>query len=128
MTEYPKPAPSAKFVRGDDVARRLIRDLDETPERWHAGPPFDSLDIRPSRVIVIGAPPGVGKTTAVQQIVTGLLERQPELRCVVGNVETGPGPLTQRLLARFAAVPLKGIMNCEMVGELIFVAIWMNVR
>lgn len=117
MTEYPKPAPSAKFVRGDDVARRLIRDLDETPERWHAGPPFDALDIRPGRVIVIGAPPGVGKTTAVQQIVTGLLGRQPELRCVVGNVETAPGTLAEKMLARLASVELDAIMNRTMLAE-----------
>lgn len=97
-----------------DIARDKDKyDLDTKPERWILGPPFDRLDVRPGRVILLGAPPGVGKTTLSLQLVSDALELYPQLRCVVGNVETAPPVLLDKLLARFAAVPFEAVMNRE---------------
>ncbi len=100
------------------VARdRRQYDLDAKPERWIPGPPFDTLDVRPGRVLMIGAPPAVGKTTLGLQLVTDLLDRYPALRCVVGNVETAPPVLLDKLLARFAGVEFTALMNRELLAE-----------
>ena len=99
------------FVTAAAIARSSAFDLDKQPERWHAGEPFESLDIRPGRVVLIGAPPAAGKTTLALQVVTNILERNPNLRAVVGNVETAPTTLLEKLLARFADVPLDAIMD-----------------
>ncbi|OWK35544.1 DnaB-like helicase C-terminal domain-containing protein [Fimbriiglobus ruber] len=100
-----------------DLARDRSRyDLDAKPERWLAGPPFDTLDIRPGRVLLFGAPPGAGKTTFALQLVTNLLDRYPALRCVVGNVETAAPVLLDKLLARFASVDFTAVMNRELLA------------
>jgi replicative DNA helicase len=100
------------------VARdRTQYDLDAKHERWIPGPPFDTLDVRPGRVLMIGAPPAVGKTTLALQLVTDLLDRYPALRCVVGNVETAPPVLLDKLLARFAGVEFMALMNRELLAD-----------
>ena len=104
-------APSAKFVTAATVARSPALDLDAKPERWQTGPPFDALDLRPGRVVLIGAPPGAGKTTLTLQLVSGVLVNHPNLRAVVGNVEMAPAALVEKLLARLARVPLDAIQD-----------------
>ena len=103
--------PSAKFVTAAAVARSPALDLDAKPERWAAGAPFDLLDLRPGRVLLIGAPPGAGKTTLALQLVSGVLANHPTLRAVVGNVEMAPAALVEKLLARLARVPLDAIQD-----------------
>jgi len=106
------------FVTALDVANnREMFDLDKQPERWHCGAPFDALDVRPGRVVLIGAPPAAGKTTFALQVVTNILERQSNLRCVVGNVETSPATLIEKLLARFAGVPLDAVQDRTMTRD-----------
>lgn len=91
-------------------------DLDAKPERWLAGAPFDTLDIRPGRVLLFGAPPGAGKTTLALQLTTDLLARHP-LRAVVANVETAPPVLLDKLLARLAGVEFSAVMNREFLDD-----------
>ena len=110
-------APSPKFVTASAVARSPALDLDVKPERWHAGPPFDLIDLRPGRVVLIGAPPGAGKTTLTLQLVTGVLANHPDLRAVVGNVEMAPAALGEKLLARFAGVPLDALQDRELTAD-----------
>lgn len=105
------------FVNALDVARSPAFNLDTQPERWQAGPSFDALDVRPGRVVLIGAPPAAGKTTFALQLMTNILERNTKLRCVVGNVETAPATLIEKLLARFAAVPLDAVMDRTMLDD-----------
>jgi replicative DNA helicase len=107
----------AKFVTAGAVARSPALDLDAKPERWTPGPPFDSLDLRPGRVILLGAPPGAGKTTLTQQVVCDVLVHQPQLRAVVGNVEMSPAALVEKLLARLARVPLDALQDRELTPD-----------
>lgn len=107
-----------RFRPAFDVARdRTQYDLDAKPERWLAGPPFETIDLRPGRVLLFGAPPGAGKTTFALQLVSDILDRYPLLRCVVGNVETAAPVLLDKLLARFAGVPLDALMNRELLAD-----------
>lgn len=110
-------APAPKFTTAAAVIRSPALDLDATPERWHPGPPFDALDLRPGRVVLLGAPPGTGKTTLALQVVVATLVTHPALRAVVGNVEMSAGSLVEKLLARLARVPLDAIMNRELARE-----------
>ncbi len=107
----------AKFVTAAAVVRSKAFDLDAKPERWNAGPPFDLIDLRPGRVLLLGAPPGAGKTTLTLQLVSGILANHPQLRVVIGNVETAPAALVEKLFARLAAVSLDAIMNRELVAD-----------
>lgn len=103
---------TARYRSALAVARDKSQyDLHAKPIRWQLPSPFDTLDVRPGRVILIGAPPGAGKTTLVLQVVTMLLEAHPELRAVVGNVETAPAVLLDKMLARFAEVDLTAVMD-----------------
>jgi replicative DNA helicase len=109
--------PSPQFKTALDVARSAEFDLDKKPERWHPGPPFDLLDLRPGRVILLGAPPGTGKTTLTLQLVSSVLANHPKLRAVVGNVEMAAGSLVEKLLARLAGVRLDALMNRELLTD-----------
>lgn len=101
-----------RFVTAADVARSPAFDPDApAPPRFRPGPPFDALDVRPGRVVLIGAPPGAGKTALVMQVVAGLLHHQPGLRAVVGNVEMAPADLLARVAARLAGVPVGNVAD-----------------
>jgi replicative DNA helicase len=99
--------PPAKYVTAAAVAASPAFDPDApAPPRFAAGPPFDALDVRPGRVVLIGAPPAAGKTALVLQLTAELLRLQPDLKAVVGNVEMAPADLLARVAARLAGVPV----------------------
>lgn len=101
-----------RFQTAAAVARSDQFDPDApAPVRYHAGPPFDALDVRPGRVLLIGAPPAAGKTTLVMQLVAGILDAQTDLRAVVANVEMSPADLLAKFAARVAEVPLSTVMD-----------------
>ncbi len=108
---------SARFVTAAAVARATTGDLTVKPERWRPGPPFDALDLRPGRVVLVGAPPGAGKTTLVLQLVCGALANHPPLRAVVGNVEVAPAALVEKTLARLARVPVDAIQDRQLTAD-----------
>src|SRR5438445_12937726 len=95
-----------RFVTAADVATSPAFDPDApAPPRYTAGPPLDALDVRPGRVLLVGAPPAAGKTALVLQLVVGVLQNHPDLRAVVANVEMSPADLLARVAARLAGVP-----------------------
>ncbi|VTR91691.1 replicative dna helicase : Probable replicative DNA helicase OS=Rhodopirellula baltica (strain SH1) GN=dnaB PE=4 SV=1: AAA_25 [Gemmata massiliana] len=108
---------SAKFVTAAAVARSPAFDLDARPERWKPEAPFELLDLRPGRVLLLGAPPGAGKTTLVLQAVAGTLANHPNLRAVIGNVEVAPGALLEKLLSRLARVTLDAIQDRQLLAD-----------
>lgn len=100
------------FTTAADVARSPGFDPDAPPPpRYDPGPPFQGLDVRPGRVLLIGAPPGRGKTALAMQLVAGVLQHQPALRAVVGNVEMAPANLLAKVAARLAGVPVGAVAD-----------------
>ena len=85
-------------------------DLDTQPTRWTPPAPFESIDLRPGRIVLIGAPPGAGKTTLALQLVFDVAARH-DLRAVVCNVEMNADVLLDKLLARLARVDVGALMN-----------------
>jgi hypothetical protein len=109
---------TTRFTTALAVANnRRMFDLDHSPERWNPGPEFQGIDLRPGRIILIGAPPATGKTTLTLQLTTNVLERHSNLRCVLGNVETSPAALLEKLLARFSCVDLSAIQDRMILDE-----------
>ena len=104
------------YVTAYDLSQGSVFDLDAVPERWNPGAPFEDIDLRPGRVVMIGAPPAAGKSTLTLQLATGMLANHPKLGLIVGNVETSPAAQLEKLLARFASVPLDSIMNRTMTA------------
>ena len=88
-------------------------DLDTQPTRWTPPAPFESIDLRPGRIVLIGAPPGAGKTTLALQLVFDVAARH-DLRAVVCNVEMNADVLIHKLLARLARVDVTALMNRDL--------------
>jgi replicative DNA helicase len=103
---------TAKFTTAADVARSPAFDPDAPPpQRYDPGRPFGALDLRPGRVVLIGAPPGAGKTAAALQIVVGALQNHPDLRAIVACVEMSAADLLGRVVARLAGVGVSQIAD-----------------
>jgi replicative DNA helicase len=103
---------SAQFTTAANVANSAAFDPDmPAPPRYKAGPPFDALDIRPGRVVLIGAPPSSGKTAAVLQMVVGVLQAHHDVRAVFACVEMTAADLLARIVARLAGVPVDHITD-----------------
>ncbi len=87
------------------------------PPRWLPGEPFNAIDVRPGRVIVIGAPPAAGKTALIGQLTTQLLQLNPELTLLTCNVEMTPTELLLRQLSRLSGVELSKMTDRTMTPE-----------
>jgi replicative DNA helicase len=87
---------------------------DARPTRWAPPAPFESVDLRPGRVALIGAPPGAGKTTLALQLIFDVAA-QHGVRAVIANVEMSPDVLIDKLLARLARVDVTALMNRSLV-------------
>ena len=108
---------TVKLVTASAVARSAAFDPDApAPPRFRVGSPFDALDIRPGRVVLIGAPPAKGKTALVVQLTAGALQHNPDLHAVVANVEMPPADLLAKIAARLAGVPVDHIMEKTYTG------------
>jgi replicative DNA helicase len=103
---------TAKFTTATAVSQSAAFDPDTpAPPRYRTGPPFDALDIRPGRVLLIGAPPAAGKTALALQVVSGVLHHQPEVRALFGCVEMAPADLLARVIARLSGVAVDHITD-----------------
>ena len=102
----------ARFITASDVAKSSDFDPDApAPPRYRPGPPFDVLDVRPGRVVLVGAPPGAGKTALVLQAAVGVLQNHSDVRAIVGNVEMSPTDLLARVTARLAGLPIERVTD-----------------
>jgi replicative DNA helicase len=101
-----------KYITASAVAKSPAFDPDAPAlPRFRPGAPFDDLDVRPGRVVLVGGAPGAGKTALGLQIVVGILQNHPELRAVYGCVEMSGADLLARIVARLAGVPVGRIID-----------------
>lgn len=71
--------------------------------------PWGSLAFRPGEVIAFAAPPGSGKTAFVLQTTLDALRLNPNVSCMIVNVEMSARNLYERQLARLSGIPLGDI-------------------
>jgi replicative DNA helicase len=82
----------------------------DPPLTWSAGDPvFESIEVEPGRIILLGGAPGSGKTALLMQWALGILTHNPDLRVLVANVEMPPHALLTRQLSRLSGIPLTTI-------------------
>ena len=74
MTDSPD-GPAVNLIIGADLLGSWLDDVETgtPPARFLIASPFASLDVRPGRLILLGGPPGTGKTAALLQVGIDLL-------------------------------------------------------
>jgi replicative DNA helicase len=82
------------------------------PPVWPAGDPVVAhIEIAPSRIVLVGGPPGGGKTALLGQWSIGLLSHNSDLRVLNANVEMPADMLLVRQLSRLSGIPLTAIQR-----------------
>src|SRR5262245_28348610 len=109
------PGGAARFTPAAEWLQRYREWLlaEKPPVRYDLGPGFESVELAPGSVLLVGAPPGAGKTALVGQWVTEALVRQPDLQAVICNVEMHPSRLLARMVARLGRVPMDALHQCN---------------
>jgi len=107
------------FITGAELFGSWFAEVErgEPPVRFRVPCPFDSLDIRPGRLIMFGGAPGGGKTAAMLQVTIDLLRMNPAAKLLVANVEMVPGLLVDRIVSRLSAVPLTAITDHTLTAD-----------
>ncbi len=107
---------SASFVSGVDAFAKWRNDLlhGQSPRLYSLGSAFHSVELGPGLMVLVGAPPGAGKTALVMQWCLDALALQDDLRALVCNVEMSVSALLDRQLARLASIPLRAIRYREL--------------
>lgn len=85
--------------------------------RYLAPAPFESIDIRPGRMVLLGGAPGAGKTAAMLQLGIGIVQSNPDVRLLIANAEMAPDLLFDRMASRMSGVPLSAITDRTMTAE-----------
>lgn len=104
---------NANITTGSDLLHTWLTDVETgtPPTRFCLASPFAPLDVRPGRLILLGGPPGAGKTAALLQAGTDLLRLNETARLVIANVEMPPALLLERIVSRVAGVTLTALSN-----------------
>jgi replicative DNA helicase len=90
----------------------------EPPRLYPVGDgPLARLEVGPGLVTLLGGAPGQGKTALAMQLVCDALERTPDLRALVCNVEMSVAALLDRQLARLAGIDLTAIRYRRLGAE-----------
>jgi replicative DNA helicase len=104
---------SATYIAGKDLFQTWYQQVltGPPPKTWALGAPFGHVDIGPGRIVLLGGPPGAGKTALIMQWVFSAVLLDADLKIAVANVEMSPARLLDRQLARFSGVPLNRILR-----------------
>jgi replicative DNA helicase len=95
---------------------RLLRELRH--DLYHGKPPVEfavanepwgTFAYRPGDMMVIAAPPGMGKTAFVLQTIVDALRLNEGAKCLMVNVEMSPEVLIERQISRLSAIELADI-------------------
>lgn len=89
---------------------------DEPEPRYGIGGGFEHVDVAPGRVVLLTGAPGSGKTALAMQWCFAALEKQPDMRVLVSNVEMSVAQLLDRLLAHASQVCLTDIRERRATG------------
>ncbi|MFO0842092.1 MAG: DnaB-like helicase C-terminal domain-containing protein [Gemmataceae bacterium] len=110
---------TSTFSTGAELLGSWFADVErgEPPVRFRLPGPFDGLDVRPGRLILLGGAPGGGKTAALLQIGIDLLRLNGAARLLVANVEMVPALLMERVASRLSAVPLTAIADRTLTAD-----------
>jgi replicative DNA helicase len=80
--------------------------------------PWGSMAFRPGEIMCVAAPPGMGKTAFIMQTTLDALRLNPDVRCMIVNVEMSRRNLYERQLSRLSGVPLADITRRrDMLGR-----------
>lgn len=99
-----------------DAVRQLLDAAasGDRAERFALDDLFGVIDARPGRLILIGGPPGVGKSALVMQLLFSLLVRNAGLRATVASVEMSPAMLASRVMSQVSGVPANKLVDGEL--------------
>lgn len=86
------------------------------PELWSVGRGFETVELGPGLVVLLGGAPGAGKTALSMQWAVDALRADDELRALVANVEMAPRALLDRQLARLSGVDARWIRGRMLTG------------
>lgn len=102
---------SANFASAADLFPAWKTDVlsGKPPPRYPLGNGFERIKFGPGRVIVVGGPPGTGKTALALQWTTDALRQAPEVSALIANIEMPASALLERILARLSGIPLDSI-------------------
>ena len=102
---------TANFVTGSGLVNDWLAELRSgvPPVRFRLSSPFELLDVRPGRLLLLGGAPGTGKTAVLLQLGFDLLRMNSEARLLVANVEMSPEMLLERIIARLANIPISAL-------------------
>lgn len=109
----PRFAPAADWL--DRYREWLL--AGKPPVRYDLGPAFETVDLAPGSVLLVGAPPAAGKTALVVQWVAEALTHHPDLKALICNVEMHPTRLLARMVARLGRVPMDALQRCDLTGR-----------
>jgi replicative DNA helicase len=88
------------------------------PVRWPLGVgELSHIEFGPGAVLLLGGPPGVGKSGFSTQLVFDALRLTPDLRAVICNVEMAPAALLDRQLARLSGIDLTLIRHRRLAAD-----------
>jgi replicative DNA helicase len=107
---------TAKFISGGDALSVWQGELlgGVAKPRWHLGDGFESVEVGPELVVLLGGPPAGGKTALAMQWAFDAMRIDGSLRVLVANVESSPAVLLERQLSRLSGIPLDVIRKREL--------------
>lgn len=101
------------FGNGEEIFNKLILSKinDKKAPRYLASAPFDRMNFQPGRLIFLGGDTGIGKSAALLQIATSLIENNANLAVVYASVELNPSDLMKRIISSSTQITLDLINN-----------------